>query len=222
MDWRFNTVWFDQLDKNIVCQIDFNEIIEDVNFNNIHYAIIHKLKHNTKSFDVIEKFENLLYLELNSSNLINFEGLNVFNELKRLELHYCVKLENDSGIKDFSNNLEFLHINMSRKFKFSDELFSLKKLKVLCLNDCGDIENLDFLENFPNLIDFRFVDTKVLSCDLSPILNHPSLRTVGFVDKRQYNFKCDQINSILENKDKNQYKFFVSKGQYETFRYNYD
>ena len=111
---------------------------------------------------------------------------------------------------------------MSRKFKFSDELLSLKKLKVLCLNDCGSIENLDFLENFPNLIDFRFVDTIILSGDLSPILDHPSLRTVGFIDKKQYNFKCDQINSILYDKNKSQYKFYVSKGEYETFRYDYD
>jgi hypothetical protein len=222
MDWRFNTIWFDQLDQNAVCQIDFEEVIDFDDFNNVFYASIHKLKYSSKSFLTVQKFTKLLYLELNSGNLMNFEGLNNFKELKRLELHHCVKLENDFGIKSLSDNLEFLHINMSRKFKFSEELLSLKKLKVLCLNDCGDIENLDFLYNFPNLIDFRFVDTKVLSNDLSPILNHPSLRTVGFVDKRQYNFKCDQINSILENKNKNQYKFYVSKGEYETFRYDYD
>ncbi len=222
MDWRFNTIWFDQLDENTVCQIDFKEIKNLDDFSSILYASIYKLKHDSKSFLAIEKFEKLLFLELNSGNLINFEGLSNLKSLKRLELHYCVKLETDFGLKNFSDNLEFLHINMSRKFKFSDELLSLKKLKVLCLNDCGSIENLDFLENFPNLIDFRFVDTKILSGDLSPILNHPSLRTVGFIDKKHYNFKCDQINSILENKDKSQYVFYINKGEYETFRYDYD
>ena len=157
MDWRFNTIWFDQLDENTVCQIDFEEIKNFDDFSSILYASIHKLKYDSKSFLAIEKFEKLLFLELNSGNLINFKGLSNLNTLKRLELHYCVKLESDFGLKNFSDNLEFLHINMSRKFKFSDELLSLKKLKVLCLNDCGDIENLDFLENFPNLIDFRFV-----------------------------------------------------------------
>ena len=63
-----------------------------------------------------------------------------------------MKLENDFGLGRLKDSIEFLHINTSKKFKFTDELLELKKLKVLCLNACGPIDNLDFLKNFPNLI----------------------------------------------------------------------
>ena len=81
------------------------------------------------------------------------------NKLKRLELHYCTKLQNDFCLSGLVDTLEHLHINQSKKFVPNEELFTLKNLRVLCLNSCGDLENLNFLNQFPNLLDFRFVDT---------------------------------------------------------------
>jgi hypothetical protein len=90
------------------------------------------------------------------------------------------------------DKIEFLHINQSKKFKFTDELLELKKLKVLCINSCSPVDNLDFLKHFPNLIDFRFVDTNVLDGNLNPILEHPTIRTVGFLNKKHYNYKDEK------------------------------
>lgn len=137
-------------------------------------------------------------------------------------MHHCVKLENDNGISQLGGNLEFLHINLSNKFKFTDELLGLKKLRVLCLNACGPIDSLDFLNNFPNLIDFRFVNTNVLDGNLKPILDHPKIRTVGFLNKRHYNYQDDRIKLELENKFSNDYKTIVHKEQYLTYRYDYE
>jgi len=159
---------------------------------------------------------------LNWANIKNFDGIEKFKNLKRLELHYCVKLENDFGISQLKDSLEFLHINTSKKFKFIDELLKLKKLRVLCLNACGPVENLDFLNNFPNLIDFRFVDTNVLDGNLKPILDHPTIRTVGFLKKKHYNFKDDKLKIELEKKFESEYKTIVYKGQYLTYRYDYE
>ena len=73
------------------------------------------------------------------------------------------------------------------------------------LNSCGPIENLDFLKNFPKLTDFRFVKTNILDGNLNPIIEHPTISSVGFSDKRHYNNKSENIKLILENKrfDKN-------------------
>ena len=225
MDWRFNTIWFDQLDKSKVFQKDFKENIistENKNFDDSEYAIIWHLKEKKDSFDNMSQSDKLLYLELNWANIKNFNGIQKFKSLKRLELHYCVKLENDKGLSQLSDNLEFLHINLSKKFKFSDELLQLKKLKVLCLNACSPIDNLDFLINFPNLIDFRFVDTNILNGNLNPIIEHPTIRTVGFLNKKHYNFKDDKLKLELERKFDNEYKTIVHKGQYLTYRYEYE
>lgn len=88
--------------------------------------------------------ENLLYLELNWSNIHDFLGVEKMNKLKRLELHYCTKLQNDFGLSGLADTLEYLHINQSKKFVPNEELFSLKNLRVLCLNSCGNLENLNF------------------------------------------------------------------------------
>ena len=137
MDWRFNTIWFEQLEQNKIFQKDFKENIitsENKHFENAEYAIIWHLKKKLKSFDNLSENDKLSYLELNSSNIKNFDGIEKFKNLKRLELHYCVKLESDFGLSKLKDTLEFLHINTSKNFKFTNELLQLKRLKVLCVN----------------------------------------------------------------------------------------
>jgi len=221
MDWRFNTIWFEQLEQGKIFQKDYKEnIVATANktFENSEYAIIWHLKEKPKSFDNLSENDRLSYFELNWANIKNFDGIEKFRNLKRLELHYCVKLENDFGLSRLKDSIEFLHVNTSKKFKFTD----LKKLKVLCLNACRPIDNLDFLKNFPNLIDFRFVDTNVLDGNLNPILEHPTIRTVGFLNKKHYNYKDEKLNLELEKKFDNEYKTIVYKGQYLTYRYDYE
>jgi hypothetical protein len=225
MDWRFNTIWFDQLDQDKFFQKDFkNNTISTENkyFENAEYAIMWHLKEKLNSFDNIVKHEKLLYLELNSASIKDFGGIEKFKNLKRLELHYCVKLENDVGLSQLDNSLEFLHIDRSKKFIFTEELLQVEKLKVLRLNDCGPIDNLEFLKNFPNLIDFRFVGTTILDGNLNPIIEHPAIRTVSFSNKKHYNSREEKIKSELENKYQKDYKTVVHKGQFLTYRYDYD
>lgn len=224
MDWRFNTIWLEDLEQSKIFTKDFKENsiqTENKNFNNSEYAIIWHLKEKLNSFDDLSETDKLLYLELNWANIKNFTGLEKFNNLKRLELHYCVKLEDDKDLSIVRNSLEFLHINQSKNFEFNEELLRLKKLKVLCLNACAPIENLNFLNSFPNLIDFRFVNTNILDGNLKPILEHPTLRTVGFLNKKHYNYKSEEIKQELENKCDKEYKTIVTKGEYSTYRYDY-
>jgi len=225
MDWRFNTIWFEQLEKDNFFKKDFKEntiAASNNTFENSEYAILWHLKEKLNSFGALSESDKLLYLELNWANIKDFSGIEKFRNLKRLELHYCVKLENDLGLSQLRNSLEFLHINSSKKFKFSNELPELKKLKVLCLNNCGPIESLDFLNDLPSLIDFRFVNTNILDGNLNTILDHPTIRTVGFLNKRHYNFKDGKLKLELKNKFPNEYKTMAYKGQYSTFRYEYE
>jgi hypothetical protein len=225
MDWRFNTIWFEQLGEGKLFKKDFKDNSfgnQENSFENSEYAILWHLKAKKNPFDNLPPSNKLLYLEINWGNIKCFCGIEKFGSLKRLELHHCLKLEIDEGLSTLKDKLEYLHINQSKKFKFSDELLRLQKLKVLCLNNCGQIESLGFLKYFPNLIDFRFVNTNVLDGNLTPILEHPTIRTVGFLNKKRYNYKYDKMQSELKNKFPDNYKTTIYKGEFLTERYDYD
>lgn len=225
MDWRYNTIWFEQLEQSKLFQIDLKEQAIGTTgdkFRQSEYANIWYLKKQLCAFDSLPASENLLYLQLNSANITDFTGIEKYGQLKRLELHYCTKVLGDTGLQTLCNSLEFLHINQSKKFHFTDQLLKLNKLRVLFLNTCAPVENLNFLSHFPNLIDFRFVNTNVLDGDLRPLLEHPTLRSVGFLDKRHYNLKSDYITEYLRKKNTSEYRTIVNKGPYQTFRYDYE
>lgn len=224
MDWRFNSIWWEQLEQDAIFRKNFKEPHKWIKCNdlsNSEYAIIWHLKGRVNSFENLSDSKKLLYLELNWANIKDFVGIEKFGKLKRLELHYCTKLASDTGLSVLKDSLEFLHINRSKKFVLTEELLSLKKIKVLCLNECGNIDNLHFLSNFPELIDFRFVNTNILDGNLQPILDHPTIRSADFLNKRHYNYKREKIDSILDCKSAGENKVYVYKGEYRTFRYDY-
>ncbi|MGE7649116.1 hypothetical protein ACQKM1_15190 [Peribacillus frigoritolerans] len=221
-NWRNNTIWFEQIPDNLQSYLNLKEDkFNEMQLENIEYLTLWHHKKN-KQGNFVSIPENLLYLELNRSNIQDFLWIEKMNKLKRIELHYCTNLQNDFGLSVLANTLEHLNINQSKKFVPNEELFSLKNLRVLCLNSCGSLENLNFLNQFPNLIDFRFVDTNVLDGDLSPILDHPTIRSVGFLNKRHYNINDGKMDALL--KDKNggeEFKTVIKYEKYETFRYIY-
>ena len=223
MDWRYNTIWFEQLNQDNICFHDFKtQKSLSAKFDKAEYAILQHYKFKESSFDNLPHSDKLLFVDFDWANFKDFNGIGRFQNLKRLEFHYCVKLESDNGIKTLKNTLQHLHINQSKKFEHSKELYQLKKLKVLCLNSCAPIDSLKFLKYFPKLLDFRFVDTNILDGDLTPILEHPTIRTVGFLNKRHFNYTNEQIKAELDLKSTKKYKHVVYKGQYETFRYDYE
>jgi hypothetical protein len=183
--------------------------------------MIFHFKHSGFSFEDFPQVLDLLYLEMNWANILDFGGVDKFKNLKRLELHYCIKLKTDENLASVKDSLEFLHINQSKKFVPTEELLQLKNLRVLCLNACGPIESLEFLKHFPNLVDFRFVDTNVLDGNLTPILNHPTIRVAGFLNKRHYNFSNKEIKEKLDKKSAEQFKELAYKGEYMTYKYKF-
>jgi len=220
VDWKCNSIWFDKIDKMKQIKIDYKTNKKDFSLlREKEYGIIWYFNNKEKNFNSFQLNETLEYLEINWSNIQNFQGIENLKNIKRLELHYCTKLLNDSGISKLAETVEWLHINQSKKFVFSSELLKLSKLKVLRLNDCGNIEDLTFLEYFPELVDFRFVNTKIISGDLSPILEHKKIINVGFNNKRHYNFTSEEINKKLEDKN-NRIKEYIWNNKYRTFKYN--
>lgn len=207
MDWTFNSILFDEIDANLVYQKDYKD--NDINwpnqnFERSEYAILWHLNTSEKILKQIPKSDNLKFLQLNWGNITDFKEVTErFSQLKRLEFQCCIKLLNDDFLDLLSESLENLHILKSKKFVAGENLLKLKKLKILRLNECGPIQSLDFLKNFPNLEDFRFINTNILDGNLKPILEHPTIKTVGFLNKRHYNIKDVEMENLLEEKFKN-------------------
>lgn len=219
-NWKNNTIWFEDIPENDLLWLDYKKNKLDITkFSDKKYAVLWHYNTKNKDFSEIPINNQIVYMELNLSNCTSFKGVERIKGVKRLELHYCTKLESDAGLSALKDSIEWLHINASKKLTISSEILSLKQLKVLCLNNCGVIENLKFLEHFPNLVDFRFVDTKVIDGDLTPLLKHPSLISAGFINKRNYSHKFEYIEEVLKRKSNNRKKV-IYKGEWETFRYD--
>ncbi|PWW20296.1 hypothetical protein DFO73_116111 [Cytobacillus oceanisediminis] len=110
-NWRDNTIWFEQIPDNLQAYLNLKEDkFNEVELENIEYLTLwHHKKNKLGNFVGIP--ENLLYLELNWSNLKDFIGIEKMNKLKRLELHYCTKLQNDTGLSGVSDTLEHYILN---------------------------------------------------------------------------------------------------------------
>jgi hypothetical protein len=218
MDWRYNTIWFDQLDKSRVATVDLRTE-ELPPLQRKEYVSLRGYRQKNGLLDALPTSDEILYLELSFSGLRAFGGIGRLQSIKRLELVHCYKLESDSGLEEVSSSLRHLHVLNSKRLQVGAGLRSLRNIEVLRLNACGEIDTLEFLHEFPRLLDFRFVDTNVRSGDLSPLIAHKTLRSVGFMDKRHYNMKSAEVDRALESKSNRPFQEFVSKGQWRTFRF---
>jgi len=219
MNWTYNTLWSDKLPPkeyhNFECKNTKASLTTPVAGS---YFRIRNFKPKDRCFENYPAITTATYLELGLSNVTSFKGISKMGTIKRLELHRCIKLESDEGLSEIRDDLEWLHINQSKKFSPSTELLSLKNLKVLCLNSCAPLENLQFLSEFPQLVDFRFVDTNVLDGDLSPLFDHPTLLSVGFLNKKHYNRTEKQTDEYFGERVESKQEW-VHDGQFATHRY---
>ncbi len=219
MDWRYNTLWREQLPEAELAVVNFqNAAAATAGLPGRRYVFATRFRSKFENLTDLPADDDIEYLYLGSANIRNFIGLSRFKRLKRLEVEGCRQLSSDLGLSGVGDSIEWLNIDGARKFSPGDELPRLRHLRVLCLNGCGPIENLDFLRLLPKLLDFRFVDSSVVSGDLSPLLAHPALCSAGFLNKRHYSLKDSQVDAQLRPKWPSAIET-LHKGPYETYRY---
>ena len=178
---------------------DWDEI-KTFDYDKVEYLIIWHHRTKEKTFENLPDAPNLKYLEVNWSGSRSLKGLEKFRKLKRLELHYCTKIESIADVCDLKGHLEYLHVHNSKKINDHVVVACCSHLKTLCFNCCGKIANLLFLYEMRELREFRFVDTKILSGDLTPIINHPKIQSVGFMNMHHYSHKEKEIDELLLRK----------------------
>lgn len=146
---------------------------------------------NSRSFEELPELRHINRLCVNFTNIESLNGLEKLSDLKRLELAYCPKLSSLDGLPD---TLDFLMIEHAGKLCGYKQIAAAKGLNVLRLHECGDIENLNFLDSFPLLTEFRFVNTSISGGNLQPLIDHiPKLTAVAFNNKRHYSHTLKQV-----------------------------
>jgi len=125
MDWRYNTIWFDQLDRSKVTKIDYKELMPK-DFGDLEYVTLWRFKQPNQSLDELPISKTVQYLDLTPGGTKSLVGIGRLSSLHRLEIHHCTKLESDTGIAEVAGTLKFLHINTCRKFTIKGDLFSLR------------------------------------------------------------------------------------------------
>jgi hypothetical protein len=109
------------------------------------------------------------------------------------------KLQHITAIAELANGeLETLDCKVCRKIADHDEVRRVPTLIELRFNDCGQIPNIQFLNDLPNLTGFRFVDTNVLDGDLTPCLR---LDSVGFFGKKHYSHTPEEVDAIIASRE---------------------
>ncbi|WP_052455858.1 hypothetical protein [Bhargavaea cecembensis] len=201
--WKSITLIYDEVPANEFLGLDLKGGIKDsLNFEEIKYIYLDSYKEGSKSnFYDFKRFKNLLSVELDFTNIKDFEDFEECSRLKRIGIAYARNLQSFNGISQLSEHLEVLKIEKAKRIGLETELFEMKELRILSLVGISPLENLQFLRQFPKLEKFIFVDTNVLDGDMTPLLEHPSLQYAGYMDKRHYNIKSDEMERLLKGKN---------------------
>lgn len=159
--------------------------------------------HSCKSFDFsnLPDAPNLKKLEIVFSNSKNLIGLDKYPYLESIDLYYLRNLMSLDGIEKMSSRIEYFSIQSARKLTNIDSIVKLKNLKGLGFINIGDINDLDFLYDMYEIESLAFGDTKILSGDLTPIVNHFNIKLAGFQNKRHYSHTNNEIDFLLLKKE---------------------
>lgn len=168
---------------------------------NLRVLAMWKYKPRSKDLTELSVLPALEDLSIVQSPLISIRGVGRFRNLRRIELSYLTKLESIAGIEELRDSqLEILECEKCKKIRNHAAVRAVPSLRVVRFNDCGEIPNIGFLDDLPNLEDFRFVNTNVVDGDLRPLLR---MKSVGFFKKKHYSHTPEEVDDIIAaNADK--------------------
>lgn len=181
-------------EKIKTCYLDLKSKVKNLNslsevkdIRLFHYSAKEK---NLKGLNNLAKLESL-YISI--SNIESLAGIEVFKKIRSIEFHYLRNLTHIKEVAGLSDTLEFLMFGNAKKITDFESVKSLKNLKILAFNKCSSIPSIRFIDDMPNLEDFRFVDTDVIDGDLSPLIR---LKYAGFFDKKHYSITFNELAKL--------------------------
>lgn len=118
------------------------------------------------------------------------QGVNNFNNLKRLEIFSASKLETIAALQVLLSSLEEIQVELCKKITDFETLGKVKSLKKIILSESGEIKSLAFVKDLPELEFISFWGTNVLDGNIKYC---EGINYVGFDNKKHYTHKLEQF-----------------------------
>jgi protein phosphatase 1 regulatory subunit 7 len=156
-------------------------------------------KPKSKDLSELPSLPLLVDLALVQANVTSLAGLSAqLPQLERLKLTYMRALGSIAEVARLPA-LDTLYCDVCRKLADAPAALSgHPRLRVVALNDCGALPDLQFVRTMPRLDDFRFVNTNVVDGDLTPLIG---LANAGFLPKRHYSHTPEALRALLRPED---------------------
>ena len=172
-----------------------------------------------RSLEGIRRLPQLEHLSLHHLKLESLDGLTETRSLRKLglgalpgltsiaEVARCSGLTllglgqlrkvNDVHVIGRLTRLDYLSLD---QLKLGDAAYleKLTKLRTLRILNIKDVPTLRFIRSMPLLEKFNATDSVFLDGDMSPLLEHPSLREVFFEDRRGYSATLDEVQAAMK------------------------
>lgn len=147
-------------------------------------------KSDNKDLSDLPLFLGLSELMLFKTDIATLQGVERFNNLKKIELFKASKLEVIEALQGLSDNLEEIIVQRCKKISDYETLGKVKSLKKIMLSESGVIKNLTFVKELPQLEFISFWGTNVLDGNIKYC---EGINYVGFDDKKHYTHKSEMF-----------------------------
>lgn len=162
-------------------------------FSELRELLLTGYKTKTRDLSALPEIPNLTRLELVQGNVERLEGIQRFPKLQSAEFSYMKDLKDISAVRKAGGltDLRFATCKAVEDFSVTKSMPNLRTLRII---DCGKLPSIAFLNEIPRLEEFRFVKTRIVDGDLTPLLR---LKRVGFLPTKGYSHTPEQIEAAI-------------------------
>jgi hypothetical protein len=164
---------------------------------------ISRLPGSFKDLAIFSKMQRLEQLEIVQCQIESLSGVEEISSLRALSVSYAPKLRDISALDSPSILLETVKLESCRNISSYEPLGQVKSLRKLVLTKCSPIPSLQIFSELEKLKFISFVNTIVLDGNMRLLLLLPSLEYAGFLHRRGYNMKSEDIVDELKLRTKN-------------------
>ncbi|WP_157956466.1 hypothetical protein [Dyella sp. C11] len=158
---------------------------------------LHVSAFQRKSFEslpLIEQYEDLTLIQTRVASL---RGLEQASKLTHLSISHASALVDISALGS-SKSLRRVEFDGCRKIHDFSVIGQLEQLELLSLHRCGTIASLGFIRRNVHLRGLGLIETRPADLDLSPCMDHPTLRHFGATAFRGATPSVRNVEKALE------------------------
>ena len=156
----------------------------------------------SKDFADLAGIPRLERLKIVRSTVLSLVGIETLEDLRYAELFYMSKLKTVDAFTALSVDIRELAIENANAIDSYKPIASIPRLRRLRLSHCAAMPDLTWTKGMENLDFFSFVETNVEDGDLTPLTKLPKLRYVGTMNKRSYNYTCEKLHELFEQRER--------------------